>query len=170
MSPSLGFFWNFELQIVTSGVWWIGKSCPKMKVNKNWRSLPLEPPLVALLLEQAVCIIYELTLPKRSMIWVSVLLLLLSKLFTCFSMCPQYKSMASSSTTVTELSNKSAPKLEKKVFNFLLKSTKLRLSSWSSSAKLSHTRGHDMANARPEIVLVLVFGTTGLPLAAVSSC
>ena len=34
VSPSLGFFWNFDLQIVTSGVWWKGKSCQKMGVNK----------------------------------------------------------------------------------------------------------------------------------------
>ena len=31
-----------------------------------------------------------------------------------------------------------------------------------------HVRGHDTANARPEIVLVLVFGTTSVPLAAVA--
>ena len=39
VSPSLGIFWNFDFQIVTSGVWRKGKSCSKMGVNKNWRFL-----------------------------------------------------------------------------------------------------------------------------------
>ena len=68
MSPSLGIFWNFELQIVTSGIWWKGESCPKMgggiKVGEG--VLTSRPPLVALLLEQAIdASFYELTLPKQ---------------------------------------------------------------------------------------------------------
>ena len=95
-----------------------------------------------------------------------ILLLLLSNIYMLFNMAS--KAWLAAQETVTELSNKSAQKLEKKSFNFLLKSMRLRLSSWSTSGRLFHARGHETANVRPEIVLVLVFGTTSLPLAAVA--
>ena len=61
VSPFLGIFSNRYIWCM-----WKGKSCPKLGVNKNWGSWPLEPTLVALLLEQAIdASFYELTLPKQ---------------------------------------------------------------------------------------------------------
>ena len=64
--PSPENFWNFELQIFKSDVWWKGKYCPKMGSTKIRGSWPLDPSLVAPLLEQAVdASFYELTFLKQ---------------------------------------------------------------------------------------------------------